>query len=62
MVLVTPYLVDPKHESDFVLPTDDSPPASDMDTILMGRLNGTTSASKDDLKRRLQGPAGFIME
>lgn len=62
VVLVTPYLVDPKHESDFVLPTDDSPPASDMDTILMGRLNGTTSASKDDLKRRLQGPAGFIME
>lgn len=62
VVIVTPYLVDPKHESDFVLPTDDNPPASDIDTILMGRLNGTSTASKNDLKQQLQGPVGFIME
>ncbi|MGD1935111.1 MAG: hypothetical protein ACFB0Z_11515 [Candidatus Phaeomarinobacter sp.] len=59
---MTPYLVDPKHESDFVLPTDDSIPASDMETILLGRLNGTKSSGKKDLKKQLQGPVGFIME
>ncbi len=62
VVIVTPYLVDPKHESEFVLPTDDSIPASDLETILLGRLNGTENASKSDLKKTLQGPVGFIME
>ena len=62
VVIVTPYLVDPKHESDFVLPTDDFTPASDLETILMGRLNGTPKSSKSDLKRQLQSPASFIME
>ncbi|GAB5501748.1 type II and III secretion system protein family protein [Pyruvatibacter sp.] len=62
VVIVTPYLVDPKHESDFVLPTDEHVPASDLETILLGRLNGTKSAGKKDLKEQLQGPVGFIME
>jgi len=62
VVLVTPYLVDPKHETDFVLPTDDHIPASDLETILLGRSNGTSSAGKKDLKSQLQGPVGFIME
>lgn len=62
VVIVTPYLVDPKAESDFVLPTDDAPPASDFETIMLGRLNGTQDASKSDLKQQLQGSAGFIME
>lgn len=62
VVIVTPYLVDPKHESEFVLPTDDAVPASDLETILLGRLNATDSASKSDLKKQLQGPVGFIME
>jgi len=62
VVIVTPYLVDPKHESEFVLPTDEHVPASDLETILLGRLNGTKSAGKKDLKEQLQGPVGFIME
>jgi len=62
VVMVTPYLVEPQHESDFVLPTDDSPPASDLETILLGRNNGIYGAGKKDLKEQLQGPVGFIME
>lgn len=62
VVIVTPYLVDPKQESDFVLPTDDQIPASDIDTILMGRLNGTYGANASDVKKQLQGPVGFVLE
>ncbi|WP_422021901.1 type II and III secretion system protein family protein [Pyruvatibacter mobilis] len=62
VVIVTPYLVDPKNESDFVLPTDDQVPASDIDTILMGRLNGTYGANASDVNKQLQGPVGFVLE
>ncbi len=62
VVIVTPYLVDPKHESEFALPTDDIAPASDLETLLMGRLNATYGADKKDLKQQLQGPVGFVME
>lgn len=62
VVIVTPYLVKPTHEDDIVLPTDGHAPASDIDTILMGRLNATYGAGKSDLEEKFQGPVGFVME
>ncbi|WP_202943993.1 type II and III secretion system protein family protein [Parvibaculum lavamentivorans] len=62
VVIVTPYLVDPTSRKNLVLPTDGFAPASDMDTILMGRLNatyGARGAAPGD--HSLQGPVGFIV-
>jgi len=46
VVLVTPYLAKPAHESEFVLPTDGYANPSDMDMYLRGRLNAVYG--KDD--------------
>ena len=63
VVIVTPYLVDPTSRKNLVLPTDGYAPASDMDTILMGRLNatyGARGATPGDTS--LQGPVGFVVD
>ena len=63
VVIVTPYLVDPTSRKNLVLPTDGYAPASDMDTILMGRLNatyGARGATPGD--KSLQGPVGFVVD
>ena len=63
VVIVTPYLVDPTSRKNLVLPTDGFAPASDMDTILMGRLNatyGARGATPGD--KSLQGPVGFVVD
>lgn len=63
VIVVTPYIVDPVSRKEIVLPTDGFVPASDMDTILMGRLNATYgvkgSAPKD---KKLEGPVGFVVD
>lgn len=63
VVIVTPYLVDPTSRKNLALPTDGFAPASDMDTILMGRLNatyGAHGAAPGDTS--LQGPVGFVVD
>lgn len=63
VVIVTPYLVDPTSRKNLALPTDGFAPASDMDTILMGRLNatyGAHGAGQGDTS--LQGPVGFVVD
>lgn len=63
VVIVTPYLVDPTSRKNLALPTDGFAPASDMDTILMGRLNatyGARGAAPGD--NSLQGPVGFVVD
>lgn len=63
VVIVTPYLVDPTSRKNLALPTDGFAPASDMDTILMGRLNatyGARGAAPGDSS--LQGPVGFVVD
>lgn len=63
VVLVTPYVVDPTNRKNLVLPTDGYAPASDMDTILMGRLNATYGANGGaPSDRKLKGPVGFVVE
>jgi len=63
VVIVTPYLVDPTSRKNLALPTDGFAPASDMDAILMGRLNatyGARGAAPGD--NSLQGPVGFVVD
>jgi pilus assembly protein CpaC len=63
VVIVTPYLVDPTSRKNLVLPTDGYAPASDMDTILMGKLNATYGArGAAPGKETLQGPVGFVVD
>ncbi len=63
VVIVTPYLVDPTSRKNLALPTDGFAPASDMDTILMGRLNATYGARGADTgDKSLQGPVGFVVD
>ena len=60
---MTPYLVDPTSRNNLVLPTDGFAPASDLDTILMGRLNATYGASgAAPSDKSLQGPVGFVVD
>lgn len=63
VVIVTPYIVDPTNRKNLVLPTDGFAPASDMDTILMGRLNATYGANGNaPTDKKLKGPVGFVVD
>lgn len=63
VIVVTPYFVEPTHESQLAAPTDGFAPASDFDAYLMGRLHavyGSEDTPKPD--GQVTGPIGFIME
>jgi pilus assembly protein CpaC len=63
VVIASAYLVNPTHESKLAAPTDGFVPATDAETILLGRLNtvyknnpGTTKAASAD------GQPGYIVQ
>jgi len=63
VIIVTPYLVRPVAESQLRLPTDGLDPASDGQTVLLGRVNriyGSTKTNKPD--GRYHGAVGFILK
>jgi pilus assembly protein CpaC len=63
VVIVTPYLVKPTSERNLTTPADGFAPASDLETVLFGRLNkiyGTKPAPPGGA--RLEAPLGFVME
>ena len=63
VVVVTPYLVNPTSRKNLVLPTDGYAPPSDMDTILMGKLNATYGMKDSQpADKTLKGPVGFVVE
>jgi pilus assembly protein CpaC len=63
VIVVTPYVVDPVSRKQIALPTDGFAPASDMDTILMGRLNATYGVNGNAPKdKKLEGPVGFVVD
>ena len=63
VVVVTPYLVNPTSRKNLVLPTDGYAPPSDMDTILMGKLNATYGLKDSQPEgKTLKGPVGFVVE
>lgn len=63
VIIVTPYLVDPTHESKLSDPAKGFVSASDMQTILMGNLAATYGLSGAGVEEKtLQGPMGFILD
>ncbi|MGD9800249.1 MAG: type II and III secretion system protein family protein [Parvularculaceae bacterium] len=63
VIIITPYLVDPTHESKLTDPLKGFVAASDMQTILMGNLAATYGLSGAGVEEKtLQGPMGFILD
>lgn len=63
VIIVTPYLVNPTNRGNLVTPVDGFAAASDLDTILMGRLNKVYGVSGQEVsKRNWQGPVGMIVQ
>ncbi len=60
VVLVTAYLVKPTQEAKLAAPTDGFVPATDLETILLGRLNAVYT--QDTSSARAEGPAGYIVQ
>lgn len=63
VIIVTPYLVKPTHESKLVDPAEGFVPASDAETILLGKLVSTYGLAGSGVNEAsLQGPMGFILD
>jgi pilus assembly protein CpaC len=60
VVVVTAYLVKPTQETKFAAPTDGFVSPTDLETILLGRLNAVYSQDKSAV--RAEGPAGYIVQ
>lgn len=59
VIVVTPYLVEPSHRDELVLPTDGFIPPDTAAQIFEGRLN--RAYGKEQVKGSLRGP-GFVLE
>jgi pilus assembly protein CpaC len=63
VVIVTPYIVDPTRPQNLQTPADHLEFASDMSTVLLGRLNKTVKAPPGaNAGRAYQGPVGYVIE
>ncbi|MGR4862706.1 type II and III secretion system protein family protein [Caulobacter sp. LARHSG274] len=63
VVIITPYIVDPAKPQDLQTPADGLQTASDMSTVLLGRLNKVVKAPAGaNLGRAYQGPVGYVIE
>lgn len=60
VVLVTAYLVKPTVEAKLASPTDGFVPPTDLETILLGRLNAVYSHDKNE--KKAEGPVGYIVQ
>lgn len=63
VIVVTPYLVDPTHESKLTDPAKGFVAASDMQTILLGKVASAYGVAGAGVQEKtLQGPMGFILD
>ncbi|MEM8771963.1 MAG: type II and III secretion system protein family protein [Pseudomonadota bacterium] len=63
VIVVTPYLVKPTHESNLVGPDEGFVPASDLQAVLLGRMMSRYGLAGSGAQRSsLQGPLGFILD
>lgn len=63
VVIITPYIVDPTRPQDQQTPADGLQMASDMSTVLLGRLNKVVKAPPGaNSERTYQGPVGYVIE
>jgi pilus assembly protein CpaC len=63
VIIVTPYLVDPTHDSELTTPDKGFAPASELEALLMGRMMaryGLAGAGVQEAS--LKGPMGFILD
>jgi pilus assembly protein CpaC len=62
VVLVSAYLVKPTSEKQLAAPTDSFVPATDLDTILMGKMSAEHVVDPSSLKSAANGKNGFIVQ
>ena len=62
VVIVSAYLVSPTNEKKFEIPNKGFVQASDMDTILMGKLNAVNHTDSSGIKSAGNTQTGFIVE
>lgn len=63
VIIVTPYIIDPTRPQNLQTPADGLQIASDMSTVLMGRLNKVVKAPTGaNAGRAYQGPVGYVIE
>ena len=63
VIIVTPYLVKPTHESQLADPAKGFAPASDAEAILFGKMVSTYGLAGAGVNEAsLQGPMGFILD
>ncbi|SFJ71727.1 type II and III secretion system protein family protein [Caulobacter sp. UNC279MFTsu5.1] len=63
VVIITPYIVDPTKPQNLQTPADGLQTASDMGTVLLGRLNKVVKAPDGaNSGRAYQGPVGYVIE
>ncbi len=63
VIIVTPYLVNSTHESNLLDPAEGFAPASDLETILVGKMVATYGLAGAGVNESsLQGPMGFILD
>lgn len=60
VVLVTAYLVKPTTEAKLVAPSDGFVPPTDLETILLGRLNAVYA--RDKAVEKAEAPGGYIVQ
>jgi len=63
VIIATPYLVDPTHDSKLTDPAKGFVAATDAQTILTGKLVATYGLAGTGVEEKtLQGPLGFILD
>ena len=63
VIIVTPYLVDPTHKDQLTDPAKGFVPASDLQTIFLGRMASAYGLHDRNVEdKTLQGPLGFILD
>lgn len=63
VIIVTPYLVEPTHESELMGPDKGFAPASEFESLIMGRMMARYGLSGSGVREAsLQGPMGFILD
>ena len=62
VVVATAYLVKPGKEKDYASPGDGFVPPTDLETVMLGRLNSTYKNDPQGLKSAGAAKTGFIVE
>ena len=62
VVLVSAYLVNPTSREKLAMPTDGFVPPTDLETILLGKLNTVYHKTPEQIRQASNGPVGYIVQ